>query len=101
MTVAFGEELKKLGYRGYFELDSLRDLDTDQLYLGEVNPRLTGASAMTNLAAFAHADAPLFLFHLLASGVCSTCVRYVLQTCDTTEEAIAALCRLRCHTWIL
>ena len=70
MTIAFGEELKKLGYMGYFELDFLRDLDTDTLYLGEVNPRITGASAMTNLAAFAHADAPLFLFHLLEfSGV--------------------------------
>jgi hypothetical protein len=65
MTFAFGEELQKMGYRGYFELDFLRDLDTDELYLGEVNPRITGASAMTNLAAFAHADAPLFLFHLL------------------------------------
>ncbi len=70
MTIAFGNELKELGYRGYFELDFLRDLDTDTLYLGEVNPRITGASAMTNLAAFAHADAPLFLFHLLEfSGV--------------------------------
>jgi D-alanine-D-alanine ligase-like ATP-grasp enzyme len=65
MTVRFGEELRKLGYRGYFEIDFLRDLDTDQLYLGEVNPRITGASAMTNLAAFAQADMPLFLFHLL------------------------------------
>jgi len=70
MTAAFGEELRKMGYRGYFELDFLRDLDTNELYLGEVNPRITGASAMTNLAAFAHADAPLFLFHLLEfSGV--------------------------------
>lgn len=65
MTFRFGEELRKMGYRGYFELDFLRDLDSDELYLGEVNPRVTGASAMTNLAAFAHADAPLFLFHLL------------------------------------
>ena len=65
MTFRFGEELRKLGYRGYFELDYLRDLDSDELYLGEVNPRVTGASAMTNLAAFAHSDAPLFLFHLL------------------------------------
>jgi hypothetical protein len=64
-TVKFGEELKRMGYRGYFELDFLHDQDTDDLYLGEVNPRITGASAMTNLAAFAHADAPLFLFHLL------------------------------------
>jgi hypothetical protein len=69
-TFAFGEELRTMGYRGYFELDFLTDLDSEKLYLGEVNPRITGASAMTNLAAFAHADAPLFLFHLLEwSGV--------------------------------
>lgn len=54
-----------MGYRGYFELDWLIDLDDGELYLGELNPRLTGASPLTNLAAFAHADAPLFLFHLL------------------------------------
>jgi hypothetical protein len=64
-TFAFGEALRKEGYRGYFELDFLIDLDTDELYLGELNPRVTGASSMTNHAAFAHADAPLFLFHLL------------------------------------
>ena len=54
-----------MGYRGYFECDYLSDLDNGELYLGEINPRVTGASSMTNLAAFAHADAPLFLFHLL------------------------------------
>jgi biotin carboxylase len=64
-TFRFGEELRHLGYRGYFELDFLADRDSGELYLGEVNPRITGASAMTNLAAFAHADAPLALFHLL------------------------------------
>ncbi len=64
-TFQFGEQLKKEGYRGYFELDFLIDLDSDNIYLGELNPRITGASSMTNHAAFAHADAPLFLFHLL------------------------------------
>ncbi len=65
-----GEALKKRHYRGYFEVDFLSDLDTGDVYLGEINPRITGASSMTNLAAFAHADAPLFLFHLLEfSGV--------------------------------
>lgn len=62
---AFGEELRKLGYKGYFELDFLTDLDNDRVYLGECNPRITGASSMTNLASFCHADAPLFLFHLI------------------------------------
>jgi len=64
-AMAFGDELGKLGYRGYFELDFLLDLDSDTVYLGECNPRITGASSMTNLASFAHADSPLFLFHLL------------------------------------
>jgi biotin carboxylase len=64
-TRAFGDVLNELGYRGYFEIDWLIDLDDGEVYLGEVNPRLTGASPLTNLAAFAHADAPLFLFHLL------------------------------------
>jgi len=62
---SFGEQLRKRGYRGYFELDFLTDLDSGKVYLGECNPRITGASSMTNLACFAHADAPLFLFHLL------------------------------------
>ncbi|MEZ5475230.1 MAG: biotin carboxylase [Steroidobacteraceae bacterium] len=64
-TFKFGEQLRKDGFRGYFELDFLSDTRTGELYLGELNPRVTGASSMTNHAAFAHADAPLFLFHLL------------------------------------
>ncbi len=64
-TFAFGEQLRKEGYRGYFELDFLIDTKTRDIYLGELNPRITGASSMTNHAAFAHADAPLALFHLL------------------------------------
>ncbi len=64
-TFRFGEALRDVGYRGYFELDFLIDQDNGELYLGELNPRVTGASTMTNSAAFAHADAPLFLFHLL------------------------------------
>ena len=65
LTFKFGEALREEGYRGYFELDFLIDQDNGELYLGELNPRVTGASSMTNHAAFAHADAPLFLFHLL------------------------------------
>jgi hypothetical protein len=65
LTFQFGEQLRKEGYRGYFELDFLIEQSTGEIYLGELNPRITGASSMTNHAAFAHADAPLFLFHLL------------------------------------
>ncbi len=65
LTFKFGEQLSKEGDRGYFELDFLIYKDTGDMWLGELNPRVTGASSMTNHAAFAHADAPLFLFHLL------------------------------------
>jgi len=64
-TRAFGNQLLEEGYRGYFELDFLMDLDEDKLYLGELNPRVTGASSITNHAVFALADMPLFMFHLL------------------------------------
>jgi biotin carboxylase len=64
-TFKFGEALRDEGYRGYFELDFLIDMDTNEVYLGELNPRVTGASSLTNVAAFAHSDVPLFLFHLL------------------------------------
>jgi biotin carboxylase len=60
-----GEQLRAEGYRGYFELDFLIEEDTGEVFLGEMNPRITGATSLTNHAAFAHADAPLFLFHLL------------------------------------
>lgn len=65
LTFRFGEQLKKEGYRGYFELDFLIDLDTDEIWLGELNPRLTGASLLDCVSSNAHADMPLFMFHLL------------------------------------
>jgi biotin carboxylase len=60
-----GDRLAKEGYRGFFEVDVLVDLDTDEAYLGELNPRISGASSITNVTAGAYADIPLFLFHLL------------------------------------
>lgn len=64
-TRLFGDQLQKEGYKGYFELDFLIDQDNGQMYLGELNPRVTGASSITNHAVFALADAPLFVFHIL------------------------------------
>ena len=60
-----GERLGAEGYRGFFEVDVLIDVDTDEVYLGEINPRISGASSITNVTAGAYADVPLFLFHLL------------------------------------
>lgn len=64
-TQLFGDQLRKEGYKGYFELDFLIDQDNQQLYLGELNPRITGASSITNHAVFALSDMPLVLFHML------------------------------------
>ena len=64
-TIAMGERLRAEGYRGYFELDFLLDADTGEIWLGELNPRVTGASSITNVTAVAYGDMPLFLFHLL------------------------------------
>src|SRR6201999_2470117 len=60
-----GARLGQEGYRGFFEVDVLVDLDSSEVYLGELNPRISGASAITNVTAGAYADVPLFLFHLL------------------------------------
>src|SRR6476660_4835107 len=60
-----GDRLRQEGYRGFFEVDVLVDLASDEVYLGELNPRISGASSMTNTTAGAYADIPLFLFHLL------------------------------------
>ena len=60
-----GGRLGQEGYIGFFEVDILIDLDTGEVYLGELNPRISGVSSITNVTAGAYADIPLFLFHLL------------------------------------
>ena len=65
MTERLGDALYKANYRGYFEVDYLIDLDTNDVYLGELNARITGISAMTNMSNFCKNTIPLFLFHLL------------------------------------
>ncbi|TAW51931.1 biotin carboxylase [Rhizobium leguminosarum] len=64
MVQRLGNQLRKEGYRGYFDVDFLID-ENNEVYLGELNPRISGASSLTNHAPFAYADAPLFLFHLM------------------------------------
>jgi biotin carboxylase len=65
LTQKLGDRLMAEGYRGFLEVDYLADADTGELYLGEINPRISGVTSMTNVTAGAYADVPLFLFHLL------------------------------------
>jgi biotin carboxylase len=65
MTRRLGDRLAKEGYRGFFEVDYLVDTDSGEIYLGELNPRVSGLSPITHVTLGAYSDAPLFLFHLL------------------------------------
>jgi biotin carboxylase len=65
LTQKLGERLAAEGYRGFLEIDYLADVDTGELYLGEINPRISGVTSLTNVTASAYADIPLFLFHVL------------------------------------
>ncbi len=65
MAARLGDRLAEEGYRGLLEIDFLVDLVDGEVYLGEINPRISGISSVTNVTVGAYADAPLFLFHLL------------------------------------
>jgi hypothetical protein len=65
MTVAMGDQLYREGYKGTFCLDFLIDTDTGEVYLGELNPRISGASALTNMVTAKYGGAPLMMFHML------------------------------------
>lgn len=64
-TLAIGEQLKREGYWGYFGLDFLLDQESGELYLGEMNPRITGATPLTSQAALDRHVPPLLAYHLL------------------------------------
>lgn len=65
MTRRLGDRLYREGYRGTFCMDWLLDTDTGEVWLGELNPRVSGASPMTNLITSTYGGVPMFLFHLL------------------------------------
>lgn len=65
MARKFGDRLYQEGYKGVFCVDFLLDTDTHEVYLGELNPRISGASPPTNLITSTYGGCPLFLFHLL------------------------------------
>jgi len=65
MTRRMGNRLYAEGYRGVFCLDFLVDTSDKTVYLGEINPRISGASPLTNLITSRYGGVPLFLFHLL------------------------------------
>jgi biotin carboxylase len=65
MARKLGDRLYKEGYRGAFCMDFLIDTDTGEVYLGELNPRVSGASPPTHLITSTYGGVPIYLFHLL------------------------------------
>lgn len=69
----FCNKLSEQGYRGILEVSTLLDTDTGDIYLGELNPRISGSSAHSNLQGLStapgstetHPTLPLFAYHLL------------------------------------
>jgi biotin carboxylase len=65
MARKFGDRLYKEGYKGVFCVDFLLDTDTNEVYLGELNPRVSGATPPSFLITSTYGGCPSFLFHLL------------------------------------
>lgn len=65
MARKFGDRLYQEGYKGVFCIDFLLDTDDNEVYLGELNPRVSGATPPTNLITTTYGGCPLFLFHVL------------------------------------
>ena len=65
MAQKLGDQLYKSGYRGAFCMDFLIDTDSGKVYLGEINPRVSGASPLTNLITSTYGGCPIYLFHFL------------------------------------
>jgi hypothetical protein len=65
MAQKLGDRLYKAGYKGAFCMDFLIDTDTRKVYLGEINPRISGASPMTNLITSTYGGCPVYMFHML------------------------------------
>jgi biotin carboxylase len=65
MARKLGDQLYQEGYKGAFCMDFLIDSDTGEVYLGEINPRISGASPLTNLVTSTYGGCPIMLFHML------------------------------------
>lgn len=64
MVRRFGDRLAAEGYRGTFGIDLLIDIDTDEVYLGEMNPRLTGTMSLSNLCTGPFEALPFIALHV-------------------------------------
>lgn len=59
-----GKELQELGYKGIFGIDTLVN-DSGDVYILEVNPRITGVTPLLTMLYRPEQDIPFYLLHIL------------------------------------
>lgn len=62
-----GEALKETGYKGIFGIDFLLD-DNDEMFVIEVNPRITGATPLLAALFNDNDSIPFYMLHILELG---------------------------------
>jgi hypothetical protein len=68
-SVIAGKNLASDGYKGIFSVDVFYDLERDDIFFLEINPRMTGVTPLYNLVQ-ANSELPLPLLHILElSGI--------------------------------
>lgn len=91
----FCDRLAEEGYRGILEVSILVDTDTGEVYLGELNPRISGSASHSNLQGLSsapgssetHPALPLFAWHVLEySGV-----DFELDIAEVHRESASAI----------
>lgn len=60
-----GNVLIEEGFRGLFEVDFLLDMDSGDVFFGEMNPRFSGCGMVTNAVTAEVWGVPLYALHLL------------------------------------
>lgn len=63
-ALKIGDRLHALGYRGIFSLDCLVD-NADNVYVLEINPRITGMTPLVTALYREDKDVPFYLLHML------------------------------------
>jgi hypothetical protein len=67
LAMSIGEVMQRQGYRGIFGVDFLLDAD-NQLFVLEVNPRITGVTPLLTALYQGEAGIPFYLLHILEIG---------------------------------
>lgn len=63
-ALKIGERIQAMGYRGIFGLDCLVS-ESGQIYVLEINPRITGATPLLTMLHREGEDIPFYLLHIL------------------------------------